>query len=92
MSDAKPVNVALPADVHQINETGYVWSVLEEADDPDRVQVGRIIVAGDADEPFLARVVDIVDGAAGSHIVHLDVLGIPGQVVDELTRANVLPA
>lgn len=92
MSDAEPVNVALPADVHQIDETGMVWSVLEEADDPDRVAVGRIIVAGDPDEPFLARVVDIVAGAQDTHVVHLDVLGVPGQVIDELTRAKVLPA
>jgi hypothetical protein len=55
------------------------------------VGVGRIIVAGDADEPFLARVVDIVPGAEGTHVVHLDVLGVPAEVVDELTRAKVLP-
>jgi hypothetical protein len=85
-------NVALPADVHQIDETGMVWSVLEEAEDPTRVQVGHIIVAGDADEPFLARVVDIVPGANRTHIVHLEVLGVPGQVIDELERARLLPA
>ncbi len=86
------VNVALPADVHMIDETGFVWGVLEEAEDPERVQVGHVIVAGDSEEPFLARVVDIVEGADGSHIVHLDVLGVPDQVVGELRRAKVIPA
>lgn len=91
MTDTTPdVEVALPADVHQIDETGYVWSVLEEAPDPERIVEGRVIVAGDAEEPFLARVVDIVEGADGTHVVHLDVIGLPGQVIDELTRAKLL--
>lgn len=65
--------VALPADIHQVDETSYVWAVLEEAYHPERVQPGRLVVAGDADEPFTACVVDIVPGGAeGTHIVHLD--------------------
>ena len=47
---------------------------------------------GDREEPFLARVVDIVDGAGGTHIVHLDVLGVPEQLVDELRRSHLLEA
>ena len=85
-------DVALPADVHMIDETGYVWAMLEDANDPHRVQVGRVIVAGDSDEPFLARVVDIVDGHQGTHIVHLDVLGVPDQLVDELRRSKLIGA
>lgn len=85
-------DVALPADVHMIDDTGYVWAVFEDADDPSRVQVGHVIVAGDREEPFLARVVDIVDGAGGTHIVHLDVLGVPEQLVDELRRSHLLEA
>lgn len=59
--------LALPADIHQVDETtGQVRAVLEEAYHPSRVQPGRLIVAGDADEPFTAGVVDIVpDGAEG---------------------------
>jgi hypothetical protein len=93
MSDtrAQGVEVALPADVHQIDDTGYVWSVLEEAAEPDRIAEGRVIVAGDPDEPFLARVIDIVEGANGTHVVHLEVIGLPGQIIDELTRAKLLP-
>jgi hypothetical protein len=83
-------DIALPADVHMIDDTGYVWAVLEDADDPSRVQVGHVIVAGDREAPFLARVVDIVHGASGTHVVHLDVLGVPDQLVDELRRAHLL--
>lgn len=84
--------VTLPADVHQIDATGYVWSFLDEAAEPDRVTAGAVIVAGDGDDPFLARVVDVVDGNSGRSVVHLEVLGVPDQVIDELRHANLLPA
>jgi len=67
------VTVTLPADVQQLDATGYVWAFLDTAAEPDRVRPGARIVAGDADEPFLARVVDVVDGPGGRSIVHLDV-------------------
>lgn len=57
-----------------------------------RIAVGRVVVAGDGDEPFLARVVDIAPGSSGREIVHLDVIGLPDQVIDELRHANLLPA
>ena len=84
--------VTLPADVHQIDATGYVWTFLDEADDPTRVTVGGVIVAGDSDDPFIARVVDIVVGNSGRSVVHLEVLGVPDQVIDELRHAKLLPA
>jgi len=84
--------VTLPADVHQIDATGYVWTFLDEAADPGRVAVGTVIVAGDSDDPFLARVIDVVVGNSGRKIVHLEVLGVPDQVIDELRHANLLPA
>lgn len=84
--------VTLPADVHQIDATGYVWTFLDEADDPTRVAVGGVIVAGDSDDPFIARVVDFVRGNSGRTVVHLQVLGVPDQVIDELRHAKLLPA
>lgn len=84
--------VTLPADVHQIDATGYVWAFLDEADDQARIVIGGVIVAGDSDDPFLARVVDIVEGNSGRRIVHLEVIGVPDQVIDELRHANLLPA
>jgi hypothetical protein len=86
------VRVTLPADVHQVDATGLVWTFLDEADEPARVVVDALIVAGDSEDPFLARVVDIVDGNTVRRIVHLDVLGVPDQVIDELRHANLLSA
>lgn len=84
--------ITLPADVHQIDASGCEWTFLDEADAPDRIIVGSVVVAGDSDDPFLARVVDIVPGSSGRVIVHLDVVGVPDQVIDELRHANLLPA
>jgi hypothetical protein len=91
MTDQETVNVTLPADVNQVDETGYVWAFLSGSVEPTRVHVGAIIVAGDPVEPFLARVVDIIDGPGGDSIVHLDVLGLPEQAIDELRHARLLP-
>jgi hypothetical protein len=78
--------MTLPADVRQVDDTGFVWSFLDEADEPERVQAGALIVAGDPEEPFLALVVDVVSGPNGRSIVHLDVVGIPAQAIDELRQ------
>jgi hypothetical protein len=91
VSDDVSVTVTLRADVQQIDDTGFVWSFLDEADEPERVQAGALIVAGDPEEPFLARVVDVVSGPNGRSIVHLDVVGIPAQAIDELRHARLLP-
>lgn len=77
VTDHHDVAVTLPADVNQVDETGFVWAFLEDAAEPDRVRPGSLIVAGGAIEPFLARVVDLVDGPNDTTIVHLDVVGVP---------------
>jgi hypothetical protein len=51
---------------------------------------GLLIVAGDEEEPFLVRVVDIVDGPKGRQIVHIDVVGIPEQAIEELRHSRLL--
>ncbi|MCL2781656.1 MAG: hypothetical protein FWD74_09280 [Actinomycetia bacterium] len=84
--------VTLAADVHQLDASGYVWTFLDEAEQPERVQPGAVIVSGDDDDPFLARVVDIVAGNSGRQIVHLDVLGVPDQIIDELRHAELIAA
>lgn len=66
--------VQLLADVHQIDATGHVWTFLDEAAAPDDIEIGALIVAGDDDSPFEARVVDIVTGSSGRQIVHLRIL------------------
>ena len=91
MTQRQDIAVTLPADVNQVDETGYVWAFLSEAAEPSRVRPGAIIVAGDSVEPFLARVVDVVDGPSGESIVHLDVLGVPDQTIEELRHSGLLP-
>jgi hypothetical protein len=91
MSEQANVAVTLPADVNQIDDTGYVWAFLSDSAEPTRVLPGAIIVSGDPVEPFLARVVDVVDGPGGDSIVHLDVLGVPDETIDELRHAGLLP-
>lgn len=92
MTDSsRDVVVTLPADVNMVDETTYVWTFLDEAAEPDRVRPGALIVAGDPVEPFLARVVDVIDGPNGRSIVHLDVVGVPDQAIDELRHARLLP-
>jgi hypothetical protein len=46
--------------------------------------------AGDPVEPFLARVVHIIEGPRGS-IVHLDVIGVLQDAIEELRHARLLP-
>ena len=92
MSTPAEITVTLPADVNQVDHTGFVWAFLGEACEPERVKPGAIIVAGDPVEPFLARVVDIVEGPGDDSVVHLDVLGVPDQTIEELRHAGLLTA
>ena len=88
MSETPAVMVTLPADANQVDNTGYVWAFLDGANEPERARPGAVIVAGDETEPFVARVVDRVDGPGGRSIVHLYVLGAPDEVVDEPRHAK----
>lgn len=90
MTEQQRIRVTLPADVAQIDQTGYVWAFLDRAEEPDRVEPGVLIVSGDEEEPFLARVIDIVDGPNGRQIVHLDVVGVPEQAIEELRHSRLL--
>ena len=91
MTEQHDIAVTLPADVQQVDQTGYLWTFLDGADEPERVQPGALSVAGDPIEPFLARVVDVIPGPDDRQIVHLDVVGLPEQAIDELRHARLLP-
>ncbi len=91
MTEEHSVAVTLPADVNQVDDTGYVWAFLSEAAEPKRVRPGALIVAGDPVEPFLACVVDVIDGPNEESVVHLDVVGVPDQAIEELRHAHLLP-
>jgi len=69
----------ITADLNDEDDTGFVWTFLDEARDPSVVVPGAIVVAGDSEAPAVAEVVDVVDKPAG-RVVHLRLL--PGRVED----------
>lgn len=85
------VTVDITADLNEEDETGFVWTFLDEARDPSLIVPGAIVVAGDADAPAVTEVVDVVDKPAGK-IVHLRLL--PGVIEDyeALVRRTLNPA
>lgn len=90
MSSENPVRISLPADVNEVDDTGFVWAFADTAAAPDRIRQGAMIVAGDEDEPFLARVVDVVTAPSGRDIVHLDVIAATDEAIDELRYAGLI--
>ncbi len=86
------MNVEIACDVQQVDETGYVWTFLDEAADPARIVPGEIVVAGDEDGPVFARVIDVV-GEPPDRRVHLDILpGDPGRYLQAAARAHLADA
>jgi hypothetical protein len=73
------ITVDITADLNMVDETGYVWTLLDEARDAAIIFPGAIVSTGDADQPAVAEVIDVVEKPVGK-IVHLDVL--PGRLED----------
>jgi hypothetical protein len=73
------VTIDIPADLNDEDETGFVWTFLDEARTPELVTPGAIVVTGDEDAPAVAEVVDLVHRSAGT-VVHLRIL--PGTLED----------
>ena len=65
--------VDIAADLNDEDDTGLVWTFLDEARNPAIVVPGAIVVAGNADAPAVAEVVDLGNKPAGT-IVHLRLL------------------
>jgi hypothetical protein len=70
-------HVDIPADLNSEDETGLVWTFLDEAGDPSIIKPGEVVVAGSPLTPAVCEVVDLVDKPVGT-IVHLRVL--PGTI------------
>jgi hypothetical protein len=85
------VQIDIPCDVQQVDETGLVWTFLHEARDPSRIAPGAIVVSADEEDPVLARVVSLTE--RGSRVkVHLEILpGDPLEYAEALRRAHLLP-
>lgn len=89
---ASSIEVDIPCDVQQVDGTGFVWTFLDEARDPDRITVGAIVVTGDEVDPVLGRVVSLTQRPSGVK-VHLQLLpGDPAEYADALARAHLLTA
>ena len=69
--------VDIPADLNCEDETGLVWTFLDEAADPSVITPGEVVVAGSPVTAAVCEVVDLVDKPAGI-VVHLRVL--PGTI------------
>ena len=69
----------ITADLNDEDETGYIWTVLDEARDPGQIKPGALVVAGDDDAAAVCQVVDLAPAGDGM-IVHLRLL--PGLVDD----------
>jgi hypothetical protein len=79
------ISVDVPADLNAEDQTGYVWAFLDEVRDPSVVVPGALVIAGDADTPAVAVVVDLVPHPNGT-IIHLDIL--PGAIDSYLALAR----
>lgn len=86
------IEIDIPCDVQQEDESGFVWAFLDEARDPSVITVGAIVIAADDQDPVLAKVVSIDDGPGGTK-VRLDILPAdPREYVQALSRAHLLTA
>lgn len=78
------VEVDIPGDVQQEDETARLWAFLDEASDPSRILEGADVVSGDELDPVFGPVVSLTARPAGAK-VHLKIL--PG---DRLEHAEAL--
>jgi hypothetical protein len=81
--------IDIAADLNAEDQTGYVWTFLDEARDPSVIVPGALVVTGDTDAPAVAVVVDLVEHPNGT-IVHLDVL--PGAIETYIALARRIDA
>lgn len=71
------IRVDIPADLNSEDETGLVWTFLDEAANPAVIKRGDVVVAGSRLTPAVCEVVDLIQKPAGK-LVHLRVL--PGTI------------
>lgn len=88
MAKKATVEIDIPCDVQRIDDTGFVWTFLDEAPKPSLVRVGAIVIVADEVDP----VVDLIS-RGDTTIVHLEVLpGDPLEYAEALSRAHLLTA
>jgi hypothetical protein len=89
MTTAAQVQIDILCDIQQVDETGVVWTFLDEAR-PVADHRGAIVIAADKMDPVLARIVRLtLNGSRTS--VYLQILpGDPLDYADELARSHLL--
>jgi hypothetical protein len=63
----------ITADLNDEDGTGYIWTFLDEARDPEKIKLGALLVAGDEDTAAMCEVIDFASAGDGT-IVHLRIL------------------
>lgn len=92
MTTAAQVQIDIPCDIQQVDETGFLWTFLGEARDPSLITEGAIVIAADEIAPVVARVVKLTLNASRT-LVHLQILpGDPLDYADALARSHLLTA
>ncbi len=79
------ISIDISCDLHDRDETGYLWAYLDEARDPSLIEPGAIVIAGEPDAPAVTEVVDLTESPTGT-LVHLRLL--PGSIDDYLQLAR----
>ncbi|MBO0692986.1 MAG: hypothetical protein J2P58_08825 [Acidimicrobiaceae bacterium] len=79
------ISIDITCDLHDRDETGFIWTYLDEARDPTLIEPGAIVIAGEPDVPAVAEVMDVTEGSTGT-IVHLRLL--PGTLEDYIQLAH----
>jgi hypothetical protein len=79
MRSVEMYRVDIAADLNDEDHTGYVWTFLDEAREPEQIRPDAIVIAGDEDAAAVCQVIDLVPAGNGT-IVHLEPL--PGVVED----------
>ena len=83
------IELDVPCDPTQIDETGYPWAFFDEAKHPDRTTPGAIVITGDTEDPVFARVRSLTDRPSGTK-VHLEILpGDPLDYLDAMRRTHL---
>ena len=71
------MRVDLEADLNTRDHTGLCWSFLDDANDPDLITHGAVIIVGDNDAAAVAEVIELETISTGT-IVRFQLL--PGTV------------
>jgi hypothetical protein len=84
--DTAVTTIDITADMNDEDETGLVWTFLDDARERSVITPGAVVVVGTPVAPAMAGVVNLVDTPAGT-VVHLRLLpGEASNYVDALDR------